>query len=250
MQIGPSVIVDVYNGLLDVAAAEHRLMEMGRDARLDKVLAVIRAFNMSEFVGLRLLHKHNVISQGEAMLESAVTDAEGFALVTRAADVSRGMSPGFVPNSWVLSDAHYVPMEFSDATLLADPDVNPASCPEFFAALAQAIRDEGLSLLIGPALIESALVRAHRPSSTSLMLEMTALDDRANVVRYVTDAEALVGTTTETFWTVSGEPEGTEESEQPEGDKPSPQVKRGCTRFCPYVQDPPVHQGTFIHQPG
>jgi len=237
-------IASTYNALDDVVIADQALSDVGRESGITALLAVIRAHGLEEFIGLRLLHKHNDIAEGEMMLEDSRIDQEGFALITRATSISESSSDAS-PNSWILCDDGFAPFEFSRSYLLLDANISPVTHPEFFHELASAIRHAGLARLIGPALMPSSLVDEHRPAGADLMLESSALDDRANVLRFAVSSELSIGSPIETFWATGG-------TEKPETSAPSEQEKvtpaRVCTKICPSVQNPPVHQGTYIHR--
>jgi len=162
------------------------------------------------------------------------------------------LDENFVPNSWVYADVGFVPMEYSHVELLNDPTCNPETYTDFFIELGSKLRDLGLSTLVGPALTSSPLVEKNRPQGATQMLEMTALDDRANILRYVLDNPGLKEQHIETFWSWGGGSEAPDSPKEPGDANPSraPRVNpmRTCTRICPSVQNPPVHQGTFIHR--
>lgn len=237
-----------YNDFLDVYSANSLLSSLDKDKSVEKLLKVIQKHNLSHTIGLRLVHRHNAISDNEVMLEDAVFDKRGFALVTKASNASV-INTTVVPNSWVLSDAGFAPMEYSRVNLLKRADVSPATEPEFFKELALKLRELGVSNLIGPALMASEFVEDQCPSDTAIMLEESALDDRANVLRFINEDQFSPQSSIETFW--SAAPTETETSKPADPDKSTStdpvSPKKVCNRFCPYVQDPPVHQGTYIH---
>lgn len=240
----PSSIASTYNALSDVVVADHALSDVGRELGINSLLGVIRAYGLEEFIGLRLLHKHNDIAASEIMLEDSRIDEEGFALITRATSISKTLGD-VSPNSWILCEDGFVPFEFSRSYLLRDSGISPITHSGFFNDLANALRHAGLAQLIGPALTSSALVDEQRPAGADLMLESSALDDRANVLRFAVSGELSIGSPIETFWT-NGSTEKPESSVPAEREKVTP--ARVCTRICPSVQNPPVHQGTYIHR--
>ena len=239
-----SSIASTYNALSDVVVADQRLSDVGREVGINALLSVIRAHGLEEFIGLRLLHKHNDIAENEIMLEDYRIDQDGFALITQVTSVSKSMSSAS-PNSWILCDDGFVPFEFSRPYLLRDSGISPATHPEFFSDLSNALRHAGLARLIGPALTPSSFVDGQRPAGADLMLESSALDDRANVLRFAVSGELSIGSPIETFW-ANGETEKPETAVPAEREKVTP--ARVCTKICPSVQNPPVHQGTYIHR--
>lgn len=245
MQCLKEPVSRTYNGLPEVFQANRDLVGYGRDGAVNPLLSIIRRYDMEKHVGVRLLHKHNEIFDDELMVEDAVTDSHGFSLVTQARLIS-DLDDDVVPNSWILTDAGFVPLEFSRKHLLRDPNFGPGKYPEMFRDIANKLRELGLSNTLGVAVTPSEFVERQHPASSSRMLETTALDDRANVLRFVDVDDDLLGQI-ETFWTTSSESTGPGEPSEPGKEKPTPTI--GCSRYCPYVQDPPVHQGTYIHEP-
>ena len=232
----------IYNSLLELSEADLALHRSGKDTLVDRLLAIIKKHGMREHVGVRLLHRHNDIALHEAMVEDHIVDSFGFALVTKAKAASSLISD-YVPNSWILSDKYFVPIEFSHRTLISNPTINPMNNALLFGEMAGEIRSLGLSAVVGPSLLGSSFIDYHRPEGATMMIELTAQDDRANVLRFMVENHGDTrenGRAIETHWclTVSGETNGDDKNVS----------TKTCTRICPYVQDPPVHQGTYIHQ--
>jgi hypothetical protein len=236
---------EAYNALLDVSVA-HDQLSCHKTSPIDSLLAVIRAHRLERAIGLRLLHKHHELQASEVMIEDAVVDKAGFALITRATELSKA-GDDWVANSWMLCNDGFVAFEHSRKQLLRDPSISPASHPEFFTAFAQELIRTGTAGLLAPALTSSSKVEGLRPQEHDVMIETTALDDRANVLRFARAEEANGPSSVQTFWLASTPP-----APSPTEDNPmrpdTVQPTRVCTRFCPYVQDPPVHQGTYIHR--
>ncbi|MHC3822430.1 hypothetical protein [Pseudomonas sp. G3-19] len=233
----------IYNMLPDVFDADRMLHEPGRKKSVDQLLDIVRKHKVESFVGLRLLHKHNLIAEHELMVEGTLSDEIGFALITRARSISE-IGEAILPNSWILTDTGYVPMEFSATHLLNDPTFNPISHNKFFDELASKLRELGLSNILGPALASSSFVESHRPSDSSMMIELSVFDDRANVLRFVTD-QVSEGDFIETYWLAGPESDDINHPRDPKPDTAQP--LRTCKRICPSVQNPPVHQGTYQH---
>jgi hypothetical protein len=234
-----------YNSLSTVFDADMQLQSAGRDRSVEELLDVIIDFDLEEVVGLRLLHRHNDLYPSEAMIESAVVDKDGFSLITRAQPATV-IDDSVVPNSWMLTASGFVPMEFSRATLLRAPSISPATYPDFFAALAKRLETLGLASLIGPTLASSDFVESNRPPNAEVMLELSALDERANVLRYIAGDVMGGNQAIETHWCVAA---GSKTPKTPSKPRPADikKTNKVCKRICPYVQDPPVHQGTFVH---
>ncbi len=235
-----------YNLLPTVFDADQLLKIHDHEKAIKELLAIIRKFSLEVSVGLRLLHKHSLLEPNEVMLEEHVVDNHGFALVTRASLTTR-VDGNTVPNSWMLTETGFVPMEYSRAELLNSPDISPATHPQFFEQLGNMISHLGLSSVLGPALEASAFVESFRQDGADSMLEYSALDDRANILRYVDSKTLDMNSMVETNWSASPSKKQTTKSDKAKRKGGKNTTKR-CVRYCPYVQNPPVHQGTYIHR--
>lgn len=230
-----------YNQLQTVFDADSSLQQKGRDAIIEEIIDVIMSFGLQNSVGLRLLHRHNAITVNEVMLEDARFDEHGIALVTLATPVEE-IDSTVCANSWMLDGDNFIPCEYSRKSLLKYPDITPNNNQQFFRAMGQKLRQLQVEKWIGPALIESNLVSSYA-AGRELLLEQSALDDRANVLRYVSTDETNPSGFVETFWVASARHAAAKAS----GSSKKAKKKRVCKRICPRVQNPPVHQGTYIH---
>lgn len=233
-----------YNKLPTVFDADMALHCADRDTAIEILLDVILQFGLHKSVGLRLLHRHNNLTENEVMLEDVRVDDQGLALITVACPAT-AIDSTIAVNSWMLVKDDFIPVEYSRSTLLYSPEVCPTSHPEFFDALKKRLLELKLEKWVGPALVESNAVAEHA-NGRELLLEQSAIDDRANVLRYVSTQDVDASRVVETFWVASIE---TATKKSPPTNKPATTktTKKVCTRICPSVQNPPVHQGTFIH---
>lgn len=226
-------LVKSYNGLPDLVSADAMLSERNRHEGVNALLSMIMKHDLSHYVGIRLLHKHNEIVPDEVMAEDYTVDDAGFALITRAR-TQKELDDNYVANSWTYIDGKFVPVEFSHGLLLKRPDINPHSMQEFFSELAAEIEANDVTGILGPSLLGSDFVDSHRPPGSTMMMEFTAQDDRANVLRFTEAGWQNDGTGVQTHWCWTKDGSFTEPT-------------MACTRICPSVQNPPKHQGTFIH---
>lgn len=232
--LSTAAVASNYNDLPELDEADRYLKGAGSDAILTELLGVIVKHDMGKYVGIRLLHKHNVISEDEIMVEYHSLEEDGFSLITKATKES-DIHRSYVPNSWQYRDGGFVPIEFSESFLVSDSDINPGKYAAFFAELGDAIKRTGAAEVLGPSLLGSDFIERHRPEGHSILAEMTAQDDRANVLRFAKPEPVLSDKSVQTHWCVS--------SSDPTG-----VVTMTCTKICPSVQNPPVHQGTYIHK--
>ncbi|WP_041388681.1 hypothetical protein [Polaromonas sp. JS666] len=233
-----------YNKLPTVFDADLALRQRDRDSVIEELLIVIEDHGLQNSVGLRLLHRHNEIAESEVMLEEARFDEHGLALVTLASPVA-AVDSTVAANSWMLDGDEFIAVEYSRASLLQSPGVSPKTQPLFFSALQRKLREFDVETWVGPALIESDFVSSHS-QGRELLLEQSAFDDRANVLRYVSIDEIAPSGVVETFWVASVEA-ATRKSPATKAPGGTKTIKKVCKRICPSVQNPPVHQGTFIH---
>ena len=230
----------VYNGMHELSEADHAVKSGSKYTAIDRLLKIIKDHDLENCVGIRLLHKHNDIALDETMVEEHAVDDFGFALITKARPASV-LNAEHVPNSWILSGNRFVPVEFSHKILINDCKINLINNKRFFQELAIEIRALGLSSVIGPSLLGSSFINSHKPPESSIMMEFTAQDDRANILRFVTNDEKADTSSmgvVETHWCIS--------FSDKESDANT--VIRTCKRICPAIGSPPKHQGTYIHQ--
>lgn len=225
-----SEISKSYNNLSTVFEANEYLNKHNTKQIFYELFEVIKKYNLENTVGVRLLHKHNDISSNEIMLEKSNFDEDGFALITQATTISEELTDeSYVPNSWQLVNGRFIPMEFSHKKLLADSEMNPENYANFFYDFEEILSKFHQEKILSPAILASTYVMNYSDID-SIMIELSALDDRANILRYTKEYNNI--DYIETFWSISD----------------SDTTIKGCQRICPSVQNPPVHQGTFIHK--
>ncbi|MCM2443514.1 hypothetical protein HGO34_27910 [Agrobacterium vitis] len=229
-----NILANAYNALPDLDEADFQLNSR-KDGCIDFLLSIIMKHGKHEFVGIRLLHKHNLIENGEIMAEYHQVDKDGFSLITRATKV-RDWSSNLRPNSWIFKNGEWTPMEFSNAELLKNPNVNPSSEKELFQELADAINLFEVEDVIGPSLMGSDLIDSYRPDGEYMLVEQTALDDRANILRYAKIKNNMPFKAVETHWCM-------------EKDKEKGTTIKSCKKICPPTDySPSKHNGTYIHK--
>lgn len=222
-----------YNNLLELDEADSVLSAIERQIIIKDLLSIIKEENMEKYVGIRLLHRHNKVSEDEIMAEFYCNNTNGFSLITKATK-ENDLKGDYVPNSWQLKDNKFVPIEFSETALVADSEVNPDKKSNLFLRLGETLRRTGSASVLGPSLLGSDLIESYRPEGHTVLAESTAQDDRANVLRFARPEPIASSTDVQTHWCVS--PNSLDGI-----------VTMTCTRICPSVQNPPVHQGTYIH---
>jgi hypothetical protein len=187
-----------YNGLLGIVEANRALGTIGGEETVGKILSVIADAGLEDIIGIRLLHRHNNISDNEMMFESDVVDDDGFALVTSAVGTSQIEAPS--SNSWQFSGSGYLPTEFSDPRLLVDPDFSVRNHQCTFNRLSEALCDYRAEVVLGPCVNYSEFVSSFSPGVNSAFLEKTDSDNRLNVVRYISVTDPAFTNSAKTKW--------------------------------------------------
>ena len=110
--------VATYKCLPSVEAANDGLLALGNtDAFLTDVSDQIAGYDAVNFLGVRLIHQHNPLADGEIMLEEFKYDEGDPAFITsnRSADTK-----GSIPASWLMTPSGLRVFEYStDATALS-----------------------------------------------------------------------------------------------------------------------------------
>lgn len=191
----------LYNGLADVVEADRHLTASGRTAVLDDLMDVIRAHEVQNFAGIRLLHRHCDIGVGEIMVEQDFEEDGTPALATRP-EAFTDLRRRVVPNSYRISGGQLQPLEYSD-----DPVVHEASdqllarqgfLADFAATLHRHSMTDTLGLMIAPRSFYQKPVPAGRP----VLVESSYDDIRWNVVRYHASDEFDPDKLLQTAWVV------------------------------------------------
>lgn len=225
----------LYNSLYPVADANRRLEELGGEDVVGELLAVIRGAGLQDVLGIRLLHKHNDIDAAEWMVERAVVDAEGYALIT--AVEGRQSGNALARNSWRYIDGAFVPVEFSDPALVTAPDFDLDEHAAVFDRIADVLKANAAELVLGPCLNYSKSVASNSPAPDAAFLEKTDFENRANVVRYVSRDEVAFAASAKTKWY----------AQQMIGPDGKPMWITACNCFCSVFPEG-GHQGTKTHR--
>lgn len=224
----------VYNDLIDVSDSSARIEELGGDNFVGNFLSIIAEEGLAHRIGLRLLHKHNDITDDEIMCETLQADEEGPALVTTA--VKRSSNVDCTVNSWRFLNNKMVPVEFSDADLLFD-DIDSTALNNLFEKLGKALVDADASDLLGPCVNYAPTVTSLAPNQNSAFLEKTDIKTRSNIVRYVDRESVDFTVSVKTKWlAIRATDEGGE-----------PAWITACTCFCAVFPEG-GHQGTTYHR--
>jgi hypothetical protein len=189
--------VENYNRLMQVTHATKYLAEAGGDAVVGPVLEKIAELGLGNEIGLRLLHKHNDLETGEAMVERDFADDEGYALVT---SVTSGGLRDYVPNSWQLTENGFIAIEYSHPDLLCSPHFDITANAEKFSKLYELLSELKLDRVLGPSINYNRNVYQDEDPTNTAFLEKTDVENRANVVRRVNRHDPSFTNSAKTKW--------------------------------------------------
>jgi hypothetical protein len=233
-----TLITTHYNLLPTVIDADQKLKSNDRDVALRTLSSVIVRHGLGRSLGIRLLHKHNDIADGEIMGEDIEIDNAGaFTLVTEPKNFALRCDEEWRANSWKLVKGSYVPLEFSRKDLLADTEISPSAQSQCFSELATVLRVLRLEHLLGPSVNVGPVVEAHRPSGDTILSEITDEEYRRNIVKFVDLSEVDQSKVIETAWYADTHADGPTLAQN---------CRTVCKRICPSVPGG-GHKGTFQH---
>lgn len=189
-----------YNNLSLVETADDFVRGNGNLQSL--LLSAERMFidaDVTDIFGVRLLHKHNDIAEGELMLEDLEVLSDGRpALATVRTAAWHGRS--FTPSIWrCLPDGGTVALEFCDAALRpASPHLFDEH-RELFAAFHRLSVRHGLDKVLGLCLRSGAL----QPQDDEMLVEVVDGRRDANVLAIEKRTGLDMGQLIETIWEFS-----------------------------------------------
>jgi hypothetical protein len=173
----------IYNQLAEVIEADQKLSSLNKSAILDSLCDVILKHKLEDRVGIRLLHKHNVISGHEIMLEQEEHDEAGRPCLSTFAIERNACTGKYAINSWALRNDEYVPLEYSIDPLVVEQSDLMITQKDFFIEFGQALKQMNVDDILGPCIATRSFF-AHRPDVEALLVESTDEERRANILRY------------------------------------------------------------------
>jgi hypothetical protein len=232
-----TLIATHYNFLPTVLDADQELNSNDRDRALRTLSSVIARHGLERYLGIRLLHKHNDIADGEIMVEDIEIDSAGeFTLVTEPKDYA-GRGDKWQPNSWKLVGDDFIPIEFSCKDLLADTETSSPAQSQCFSELATSLRALQLEHLLGPTVNVGSAVEIHRPNGDAILSEVTDEEHRRNIVKFVDLNNVDQSKVIETAWFADT---------QTDSLKLAQSCRTVCRKICPSLPGG-GHKGTFQH---
>jgi hypothetical protein len=179
--------VATYNGLPSVEAANAGLLSLGKtDDFLTEVSDLIAGYDSVNFLGVRLIHQHNTLADGEIMLEEFKYDEGEPAIITsnKSADTE-----GSIPASWLITPSGLRAFEYStDVSSLAGFQYLNEH-PETLRIVTSTLQKYGLEPYLAPSILMLEAFRYFEPSDhlveTSRIVEKGGREIHENVVKGV-----------------------------------------------------------------
>lgn len=201
--IDESSHVKHYNSLSSAEKSDELLGQCGRFSHLlSDAGEIVTRFELNEFVGLRLIHRHFTVEAGQVMSEGYELVKNVPSLVTEAFSVDTARNNGAVPASWIMSANPEVVQIFEASN---DPAVKAGNAklqrsPEFFDEMGSLLSLYGLNELLAIALLKrDSLV----PSEGQIYREILNNEDCRSIVQVRNPSEDPVKAI-RTSWSFEG----------------------------------------------
>jgi len=172
----------VYNAAHSAGDAELMLAQTGRFANfLEKAADVFSKHNVADFAGVFLIHRHNHVADGQAMIETdAILDGAD-ALVTRPRDAKE--TAVSVPTRWIVGDGCFEPFEYSDNLRMRPQLSRLDNTPEFLRDVRALLNRFELTDLVGLCLFDRGLYE--KGPAGHILVETTDEETSSNIVRWM-----------------------------------------------------------------
>lgn len=181
--------VATYNGLPSVEEANEGLLSLGKtDDFLAEAGSLIAAYDSVNFLGVRLIHQHNTLADGEIMLEEFKSDEGQPAIITSNKSVE---TEGSIPASWLITSSGLKAFEYStDAASLAGFHYLNEH-PEALRIVTSTLQKYALESYLAPSVLMLDALKYFEPSDhlveTSRTVERDGREIHENVVKGVSN---------------------------------------------------------------
>lgn len=197
----PKTHTERYNLLADVEPADEQLSALNKVQIFDTLCEVIRKHGLEEWIGIRLLHRHNGLMHGEIMLETEEFHSEhDIALTTMATSLSQ-IKQKFGPNSWIAEGGRFYPLEYSHDPAIAEGPDFLEEHREFFEEFGAALSVFGVTGILGPCILRRKFFDEHKPAVPAILVETSNDTRRANTVRFAEEGQYDWNKMIQTTWT-------------------------------------------------
>jgi hypothetical protein len=197
----PQTHAERYNLLADVEPADEQLSALNKAKILNTLSEVICKHGLEEWIGIRLLHRHNGLTGGEIMLEAEDRISEqDLALTTMARSLS-GIKQKFAPNSWMAEAGRFFPLEYSQDPAIAQGRDFLEENRDFFKDFEAVLTAYDVTGLLGPCILRRNFFDQRKPAAPAILVETSDETRRANTVRFVEDGQYDWNKMIQTTWT-------------------------------------------------
>jgi hypothetical protein len=194
---------DHYNNLEDVVHSSDSVKaNPAFSSVLLEVGEVLVRYQLHEQIGVRLLHRHNELREGEFMIEDAGTLADGTAALITTRQALENPPSELTPTIWKCGpNGEITALEFC-TKIVRDLDGDFfARNKEPFAKFHELVSAHGLEKYLGLCLLAKNALEHDK--ETSLMVENTDVERVANIVTLKPRATFDRSTAIETVWDFS-----------------------------------------------
>lgn len=154
--------VATYNGLPSVETANDGLLSLGKtDDFLTEVSGLIAGYDSVNFLGVRLIHQHNTLSDGEIMLEEFKYDEGEPAIITSNRSID---TEGSIPASWLITPSGLKTFEYSTDVASITGFQYLTEHPEILRIVKSTLQKYALESYLAPSVLMLDAFRYFEPS--------------------------------------------------------------------------------------
>ncbi len=174
--------VDAYNALPSSLVASKALERKGT---LEKVLEegkrVLQEYDSVDFMGVRLLHRHNDLKAGEVMVQTFEVDEKGPSFVTQ--NCALEAFPNTYPASWVLGQRQTSVFEYSTDENVREGGQYLEEHPSLFLKIEGVLRSNQLEEVLAPSIVSRSVYPQFAESD--FLMEYNKTQKTESGVRYL-----------------------------------------------------------------
>lgn len=182
MSICTGRVREIYNTMDEVISADKALNKLNKEGILDELSTIVLRHRLESHFGIRLLHKHNEINDGELMIERPECLVDGRDCLTTMATNAPFSSSDMYPNSWRLVDGAMEAIEYSVDPLVCGNHISSERVGVFFEEFGAVLHRLQVETLLGPCVIPRQF-HSKKPNG-AILVEETDEDRRANIVAF------------------------------------------------------------------
>lgn len=171
----------IYNDLWEVEDANEQINRNNYKDKaefLKKSAQLFAKYNLTDKLGIGLLHKHNNVEAGERMVEFEGTANNEKALITKPVESDFGGKS--VPTVWTIIDGNFHPLEFTTDPLACHIFNNLEMPAGFLDEYRDQVNSSPIGKYLGLAVVERDFYNTD--SAEDFPLEYSDAKNRANVI--------------------------------------------------------------------